>query len=343
MTTYTHRLKISGPAGDSVFEIPAGTTTIGRQEGNGLILDHPLVSRRHARLDCKLELCTLVDLASSNGTRVDGELIHPNAPIPLSSPSEIRIGPFEMRYESVPVPAPRTEEPVIQEVTREPDFLPDEVGSPQIVPADQSAVGDGSGNGDGSGGSEAGEPVAPVTPPPVLPISRNGAGADDGLVPPGLAIHSQRLIQYLPGIYDTDFMRRFLGIFESILLPVEWNIANFDLFLSPETAPAGFLPWLEGWFGLTFDSSWSEAQRRTITREATKIFARRGTRWALSRVLEIYTGIKPEIVDDDPKLEPFTFRVRIHKKVPEAERQAIARLIDAHKPIYTTYTLLFEE
>ncbi len=160
-------------------------------------------------------------------------------------------------------------------------------------------------------------------------------------MPPGLEIRSRRLLSYLPSIYHTEFMSRFLGIFETILTPIEWNIDNFDLFLDPGTAPADFLTWLAEWFDITFDPSWTEAQQRQLLREAHLIYARRGTRWALSRVLEIYTGHRPEIIDDDDALEPYTFSITLPVQAAQLGRDLIEHLIDAHKPTHTMYTLEF--
>lgn len=200
----------------------------------------------------------------------------------------------------------------------------------------------------------AAERIAPPEPTPARkiasPPSPPAGGAPpvppkepipEGLIPPGLGLHSERLLGYLPGIYHTDFMSRFLAIFESTLTPVEWNIDNFDLYLDPGTAPLSYVPWLANWFDLTFDTSWTEAQRRQLLREAHKIYARRGTRWALSRVLEIYTGHEPTIIDTDEDLEPFTFRVILSSDVDQTRRELIERLIDAHKPAHTMYTLEF--
>lgn len=149
-------------------------------------------------------------------------------------------------------------------------------------------------------------------------------------------------MQYLPGIYHTDFMARFLAIFESVLTPIEWNVNNFDLYLDPKTAPPDFLPWLANWFSITFDSSWSIEQKRKLLVEANQIFARRGTAWALARVLEIYTGHKPEILDLEKDQDPFTFTVKLPVTEKEFDRQLIEQIVDANKPAHTSYTLLFK-
>jgi phage tail-like protein len=148
-------------------------------------------------------------------------------------------------------------------------------------------------------------------------------------------------LSYLPGIYHTDLMARFLGIFESILTPIEWNVDNFDLYLHANSSPASFLAWLASWFEITFDSSWNEAQRRTFLAEAHRIYAQRGTRRGLSRVLEIYTGHSPEITDQAKDQKPFTFTVRLPMRAGELDRASLERIVDANKPAHTTYTLEF--
>ncbi len=182
----------------------------------------------------------------------------------------------------------------------------------------------------------------PPQAPPEQPHYHTGDVEEPAFIlPPGLELTSQRLIHYLPGIYQTDFMSRFLALFESILTPIEWNIDNFDLFLDPGTAPAGFLPWLANWYEVIFDSTWSESQRRTLLKEAFHLYARRGTCSALTRLLEIYTGRSPEIIEFDKNMAPYTFIVRLPFRARDVDRNLLIRLIDANKPSYTTYSLEF--
>lgn len=50
--------------------------TVGRDEGNDLMLPHPEVSRRHARIERDGFGWRVVDLRSTNGTWVNGERVH---------------------------------------------------------------------------------------------------------------------------------------------------------------------------------------------------------------------------------------------------------------------------
>ncbi len=172
-----------------------------------------------------------------------------------------------------------------------------------------------------------------------LPEGMPGPG---GPMPPGLGIYSQRMLNYLPGIYQTDFMSRFLALFKSILIPIEWNVDNFDLYLDPATAPLDFLPWLANWYMVCFDSTWNEAQHRTLLAEAHQIYARRGTRWALSRVLEIYLGQKPEISEFTNEKEPFTFTVNLAVSKEKVNQELVEAIIDSSKPAHTTYRLSYK-
>jgi phage tail-like protein len=159
--------------------------------------------------------------------------------------------------------------------------------------------------------------------------------------PPGLYKDHSRYLQYLPGIYHSHYTIRFLALLESLLAPIEWTIENFDLFLDPQTAPTYFLDWLGNWFGLTFDGSWSEEKQRILLQEAHTLYKMRGTAWALSRLLHIYTEVQPEIIDEAEQLEAHTFWVKL--PLPESKRQRshIEQLIDAHKPAHTRYRLVF--
>ncbi|MFZ0545333.1 MAG: phage tail protein I [Candidatus Promineifilaceae bacterium] len=310
---YLFQVTISGPELEESLVLPSGVSTIGRQEGNEIHLNHPLVSRRHARLTVTAEECTLMDLGSANGTEINGERLEANAPVQMGSGIVVRIGPFHLTFEQIPVEPPPAEEP-----------------SPPQPVLKKTVIED--------------VPEIPVQPPPPPVMKTAEAGPDYSQPPPGLTKYSSRYLQYLPGIYHTDFMARFLAIFESILTPVEWQVDNFDLYLNPETTPEGFLPWLANWFSITFGPGWTVEQQREMLAEAHAIYARRGTKWALSRVLEIYTDKSPEILDGvEENEDPFTFTVKIPLTTKEVNRELIEQIIDANKPAHTNYKLLFKQ
>ncbi len=60
----------------TVFRLsPGSVKTIGRATGADLILDAPLVSRVHCRLEANDETLEVVDLESTNGIYVNGDRV----------------------------------------------------------------------------------------------------------------------------------------------------------------------------------------------------------------------------------------------------------------------------
>jgi phage tail-like protein len=332
---YLFILHIHGPDIVQDLTLQVGTTTVGREAGNSLVLPNPLVSRRHARFDCTDSECTITDINSANGTFVNGAKIPAQVPLPVESGSIIKMGPIEITLETVrqEAVADAIEEPVVvveplKEV--EPSLQTKGLSEPEVksekaetkIPQQQA-------------------PPPTNPPPPVITLPT--PEREEKIPPPGLSIYSTRLLDYLPGIYQDDFMSRFLALFESILFPIEWNIDNFDLFLDPGTAPAEFLPWLMNWYELSFNATWSENQRRRLLKEANQIYARRGTRWALSRVLEIYLGQAPDIIENSENLNPYTFKVKIPLPRKSVNQELIEQLINVNKPAYTDYSVEYTD
>ncbi len=70
------RLRVVGPEGiERHLTVDGGPYTIGRSDDNDLVVPDPLVSRHHARLVPRNGRLVLTDLASRNGTRVNGRAV----------------------------------------------------------------------------------------------------------------------------------------------------------------------------------------------------------------------------------------------------------------------------
>jgi two-component system, NtrC family, response regulator AtoC len=81
--------------GDRAFshELPReGEALLGRGLEASVLVDHPSVSRVHARVCVKPGLLTLEDLASANGTRVSGRAVPPNTAVPVQVGDAIELG-----------------------------------------------------------------------------------------------------------------------------------------------------------------------------------------------------------------------------------------------------------
>ncbi len=70
-------------------------TTIGRSEGNTLVVDSDLISRQHAVIDFDGDHYALIDAGSRNGSYVNGQKVERQ---PLRNGDMIAIGDCEIRF-----------------------------------------------------------------------------------------------------------------------------------------------------------------------------------------------------------------------------------------------------
>jgi adenylate cyclase len=76
-----------------------GELTVGRTEGNDLVLNHPSVSRRHARFDPRDDRWWIVDLKSTNGIKVNGNLV---TEAQVNPGDKILIGSVQLELKRLP-------------------------------------------------------------------------------------------------------------------------------------------------------------------------------------------------------------------------------------------------
>jgi pSer/pThr/pTyr-binding forkhead associated (FHA) protein/tetratricopeptide (TPR) repeat protein len=98
-------LVIKNPDGSQQEQDVASQLTIGRADGNDLILSEGGVSRKHARFFLEGEDMLVEDVGSANGTWVDGEKIE--GPTKLSSKSQVVIGDYEIQLKLGSKPLPK--------------------------------------------------------------------------------------------------------------------------------------------------------------------------------------------------------------------------------------------
>jgi phage tail-like protein len=173
-----------------------------------------------------------------------------------------------------------------------------------------------------------------------------------------------RYLRHLPALYERDeLMGRFLMLFESFWDPIEGQIDQLPYTFDPRTAPPDLLPWLASWLDLVLDPRWPELKRRQLLQSAVQLYRRRGTRDGLADYLEIYTGVRPQIVEHraenfvlgpearlgqgialGQRNAPHTFTVTLDlPEVPDREakmrRRMIEQIIEAEKPAHAAYLL----
>jgi phage tail-like protein len=125
-------------------------------------------------------------------------------------------------------------------------------------------------------------------------------------------IHYPRVssLQYLPAAYSEDepsrqFLDQFLSIFDTLWGTVGNKLARIASCFDPMATPAttknpgdtDFLTWLASWVGLALDRHWPEDRRRKLLKNAWKLYKLRGTPAGLKLHIELYTGIKPQILE----------------------------------------------
>jgi class 3 adenylate cyclase len=88
------------------FEIAVGKLGAGAIVGRAadqclLVVAHPTVSRRHARLGLAGEALQIEDLGSTNGTAVDGRKVRAGQPVSFQAGSTIRLGDVKLTVQQV--------------------------------------------------------------------------------------------------------------------------------------------------------------------------------------------------------------------------------------------------
>jgi len=93
------------------FVLNQSEITIGREKDNDIILENENVSRRHARISRRMGRFYLSDLASKNGTSLNGEIIKKAV---MRDGDEIRLGDAAFRFSCRT--APRSKKPLYMAV-----------------------------------------------------------------------------------------------------------------------------------------------------------------------------------------------------------------------------------
>ena len=104
---------------------------------------------------------------------------------------------------------------------------------------------------------------------------------------------------------SADFLARFLSLFDTMRERTSAQITTIAHYFDPMATPANrqnqggtdFLSWLASWLGLSLASNWPVKKRRVLVKQAHKLFALRGTPEGLKLQIELYTGVKPRILE----------------------------------------------
>ena len=97
---------MSGRKTVGVHDLRKERTLIGRSSSADILLDNPVVSREHAEVLCMGDDYLINNLAGRNGVFVNGKWVDT---LDLKHGDIVEIGTFTLRFEDVPLGAPRAE------------------------------------------------------------------------------------------------------------------------------------------------------------------------------------------------------------------------------------------
>lgn len=113
-------------------------------------------------------------------------------------------------------------------------------------------------------------------------------------------------LSYLPAVFgrrDADtptgavFLERFLALFEGRLTQIESRYELVARMLNPLAADDDWLDFIAGWFDLVLDPTWPRARRARLLMQIFELYRLRGTREGILRMVEAYTGQRPELIE----------------------------------------------
>jgi phage tail-like protein len=171
---------------------------------------------------------------------------------------------------------------------------------------------------------------------------------------PGIAIR-HRLGDALPAMFlDDPFIQRFCDGLDEVLAPVPSTLDNFSAILDPQLTPPDFLEWLAGWVGIEIDHTWPIERRRAMVSQAAELYRRRGTAAGLADLVELFIGVRPDIVEGGGAAwsqtpgaampgaadAPLVLRLRMTQPNP-AMLSKLDKLVAANKPAHLAHRVEF--
>ena len=145
-----------------------------------------------------------------------------------------------------------------------------------------------------------------------------------------MRIHYPRIsyLHYLPAIYQEDpiskeFLERFLSIFETAADNLENTISHMYKYFDPDIVPQDFINWLASWLNIALEEDWKEEKKRQFIQEAYSLYKQKGTPSGIEKLIEIYTGKKPVLLEHSQIEKPIilnengTFRLGVNTLLVE--------------------------
>ena len=171
-------------------------------------------------------------------------------------------------------------------------------------------------------------------------------------------VPGDNFLRTFPQVYqtDNDFFKRYLSVFSTMYQEFQEQIDALPELLNLNTAPTELLPVFASWMGLeTDDAIIGSEELRGLLKIMPELMSRKGTRWAVERIVKIFVSGDVYIVEQNfltgdqssnKKLygaTPYDFTVMIGCAVDEKLRLKLRFLIDQFKPIRSNCRIVFLE
>lgn len=189
-----------------------------------------------------------------------------------------------------------------------------------------------------------------------------------------LHVARRGITELLPAIYRRsdalggNLVRDLCFLFEHMFGSTTDLLDKRHSFYDPYECPPDFLPWLASWTALIIDTDWPEDKQRAIVKRAVDLYRIRGTKRGLSLFLKLFTGLEPDIDENEWPFRGFrvgvqarlgidsvvlppvdlarTFVVTMPIKFSDVTPDMVVRIhqiIQLEKPAHTHYYLRFLE
>ena len=148
-----------------------------------------------------------------------------------------------------------------------------------------------------------------------------------------------------------SFFHRWMSVYSTAFTELQEEIDDLPKLLDIDTCPPELLPMYASWLGIDISGGFlPEDVCRNLVKEGFELGKRKGTRWALLRIIEIVLGVEADIVEhntmrgyllsDGAELPPnlrsggvYDVTILIHGEVKELLRHRLMFLLEQFKPV----------
>lgn len=189
-----------------------------------------------------------------------------------------------------------------------------------------------------------------------------------------LWVSRESYIKWLPAIYqrsDTtgrNVVRDVLWLVQHMFGSIDSILDSIHTYFDSYETPSAFLPWLASWSAMLLEPDWPENKKRRLIKKAMELYRLRGTVRGLKLFISLFTGMEPELVENEWPFKGFcigvsstvgidtvilppvdkshSFVVVMPHEFKDTSPEEIIRLheiVDRERPSHTTYMLKFAE